>query len=142
VVGLLAGMWLLPAPRRVGSLTLDVHSLLYSMAAIFLGFQSVLFGVFTKTFAITEGLLPTDPSVDRWYRMITLEKGLLFGGALMIVGIVGSVIAFSDWSGRLFGPLDPSQTMRTVIPSVLFLVLGFETVLSSFFLSVLGLARE
>jgi hypothetical protein len=112
------------------------------MAAIFIGFQAVLFGVFTKTFAITEGLVPKNPSIDRWYRIVTLEKGLLFGAAFMLVGIVGSVIAFSDWRGRFFGPLDPSQSMRTVIPSVLSLVLGFETILSSFFLSVLGLARS
>ena len=138
----LSGIWLLPASRRVDGLTLDVHSLLYSMAAIFLGYQAALFRVFTKTFAITEGLLPNNPSIDRWYRIVMLEKGLLFGAGFMLVGIVGSVSAFSDWWGRFFGPLDPSQTMRTVIPSVLFLVLGFETIFSSFFLIVLGLARK
>jgi hypothetical protein len=112
------------------------------MTAIFLGYQAVLFGVFTKTLAITEGLLPKNPSIDHWYRIVTLEKGLLFGAGFILVGIVGSVSAFSDWWGRFFGPLDPSQTIRTAIPSILFLVLEFETILSNFFLRVLGLARK
>ena len=60
----------------------------------------------------------------------------------MIIGLIGSLYALSDWGSRLFGPLDPVHTLRIVIPSVLLLILGFQTILSSFFLSVLGLGRR
>jgi len=142
LIGLIVGVWLLPGPRTIGSVTLDVHTLLYSMAAIFLGFQSVIFAILTKTFAITEGLHPKDARMDKWYRIFTLEKGLLAGALLTLIGLIGSIHALSDWASHWFGPLDPAQTLRIVVPSILFLILGFQTILSSFFLSVLGMARK
>ena len=142
VIGAVIGAWLLPAPRTIWGITFDVHTLLYSMVAIIIGFQSVIFAIFTKTFAITEGLHPKGSRVDKWYRFVTLEKGLLTGTAFTVIGLIGSIYALSDWSSRLFGPLDPIQTLRVVIPSILALILGFQIILSSFFLSVLGLGRK
>ena len=142
VAGLITGIWLLPGPRTVGGVTFDVHTLLYSMAAIFIGFQSVLFAIFTKTFVITEGLHAKDSSLNKWYRFFTLEKGLLTGALLTTIGLIGSIYSLSDWGSRLFGPLDPARTLRVVIPSILSLILGLQTILSSFFLSVLGMGRK
>jgi glycosyltransferase involved in cell wall biosynthesis len=141
-VGLITGIWLLPGPRTVQGVTFDVATLLYAMAAIFIGFQSVLFAIFTKTFAICEGLHPKEPSLNKWYRVFTLEKGLLTGAALTIIGLIGSVYSLNDWGSHLFGPLDPGRTLRVVIPSILSLILGLQTILSSFFLSVLGMGRK
>jgi glycosyltransferase involved in cell wall biosynthesis len=142
VAGLITGIWLLPGPRTVGGVTFDVHTLLYSMAAIFIGFQSVLFAIFTKTFVITEGLHAKDSSLNKWYRFFTLEKGLLTGAVLTTIGLIGSIYSLSDWGSRLFGPLDPGRTLRIVIPSILSLIMGLQTILSSFFLSVLGMGRK
>jgi hypothetical protein len=141
-IGLLVGIWLLPGPRTIGNVSFDVHTLLYSMVAIIIGFQSVMFAVFTKTFAITEGLHPKGSRMDHWHSFFTLERGLLIGSILTIIGLIGSVYALSEWGSRLFGPLDPVHTLRVVVPSVLSLILGFQTILFSFFLSVLGLARK
>ena len=141
-MGLITGIWLLPGPRTVGGITFDVHTLLYSMAAIFIGFQSVLFAIFTKTFVITEGLHRSDSSLNKWYRFFTLEKGLVTGAALTIVGLLGSLYSLTEWGLQWFGPLDPSRTLRIVIPSILSLILGLQIILSSFFLSVLGMARK
>ena len=46
------------------------------------------------------------------------------------------------WSERGFGELNPSEVLRQVIPSILAIALGFQIVLGSFFLSVLGLKRK
>jgi glycosyltransferase involved in cell wall biosynthesis len=140
--GLLVGAWLLPGARTIGGVTFDVHTLLYSMALIIIGFQSVIFSLFTKTFIITVGLHPKSSRIDRWYRFFSLEKGLLTGVILTLFGLSGSIYALSNWSGHLFGSLNPVQTLRFVIPSILSLVLGFETILSSFFLSVLQMPRK
>jgi glycosyltransferase involved in cell wall biosynthesis len=139
LTGLLTGLWLLPGPRVVGSVTFDVHTLLYSAGAVFVGFQSTLFAAFTKIFAVTERLHPLDSRLDRLFRIFTLEKGLILGGTLIIIGLVGSVYALSDWGMRSFGALDPVLTLRIVIPAVLSLTLGIQTILSSFFLSILGM---
>lgn len=142
IAGLAGGLWLVPGPRTIGHVTLDVHTLMYAGAAILIGFQSVIFAVFTKIFAITEGLLPEDPRLNKVFDYITLEVGLIIGFILFFMGLAGSIGAFIYWDYRLFGPLDVSKTMRIVIPSVTLLSLGCQIVLSSFFLSILGLRRK
>jgi glycosyltransferase involved in cell wall biosynthesis len=142
LAGLLLGLWILPGAKTVGGVTFDVNTLLYAAATIFIGFQSVIFAVFTKIYAINEGLLPEDPRLNRLFRYVSLETGLLVGGLLVLVGLAASVYAVSDWRAQSFGELDPQQTLRVIIPATLALTLGFQTMLSSFFLSVLGLGRR
>jgi glycosyltransferase involved in cell wall biosynthesis len=141
-VGLLTGAWLLPEPRHLFGVSLDVHTMLYSAAAVTLGFQAVVFAIFTKVFAITEGLLPEDPRLNKAFQYITLESGILCGAALFLLGLAGSVWAVHLWSVQQFGALNTSTMLRRVIPSVLSLTLGGQIVFSSFFLSVLGLRRR
>lgn len=142
LLGAAVTAWLLPGPRSLGGLTLDVHTLLYASAAILIGFQAVLFAVFTKVFAMSVGLLPPDARLQRFSRPFTLELGLLVGVVLIVGGLVGSVLAVRIWAGRSFGPLEPGETLRLVIPAVLATALGCQVVLSSFFLSILGLNRK
>jgi hypothetical protein len=140
--GLLAMLAILPGPRTIGGVSFDVNTLLYAAAAVFVGFQSVIFAVFTKIYAVNEGLLPEDPRLNALFRYIKLETGLVAGAALVLVGWIGSLWAVSDWGARSFGQLEPRETLRIVVPAVLALTLGFQIVLSSFFLSVLGMRRR
>lgn len=140
--GSLLGLWLLPAQRTVGSVTFDVHTMVYAAAFVLLGFQAIAFAVFTKLFAISEGLLPPDRTLDKLFQYITLEVGLAVGTLLTIAGLATAVYAVSTWGSQHFGPLDYSHTMRLVIPSALFLTLGAQTIFASFFMSVLGLRRR
>jgi glycosyltransferase involved in cell wall biosynthesis len=142
LLGTLLGAWLLPGPRTVAAVTFDVHTLLYAAVFVLLGFQAIAFAVFTKLFAISEGLHPPDPTLDKAFRYITLEVGLLAGALLILAGLGVSVYAVGFWQSRHFGPLDYAQTLRLVIPASLFLTLGGQTVFASFFLSVLGLRRK
>jgi len=142
LTGLLIVLWLLPGPRTIGTVTFDVHTLLYGTAAVLIGFQAIAFALFTKVFAITEGLLPRDARLDRVFRIITLEVGLVVGGLCTVGGLAASVYALEFWGSRGFGPLEVIHTMRTVVPAAASMILGFQIVLSSFFLSVLGLARD
>jgi len=142
LAGLVVGGWLIPGPRKIGSVGFDVHTLLFAAGAIIIGFQSVVFAFFTKIFAISEGLLPEDPRLTKAFKYITLETGLAAGSLLVVAGLAGSLYAFLHWSLGSFGPLDATRTLRIVIPSLTALMLGSEVILSSFFLSVLGLSRR
>jgi len=142
ILGTLASGWLVLSPRVVAGLTFDVHTLLYAAMAIVTGFQMVVFAVFTKVFAVSEGLLPEDPRLSKLFRYIKLETGLSAGTLLLIIGVVMSVYALNSWEAQFFGPLNPSKTLRLVIPAVTLITLGLETILSSFFLSILGLKRR
>jgi hypothetical protein len=142
IAGLASMLWLLPEARTVGSVTLDVHTLLFSAGAMLLGAQCVAFWAFTKVFAISEGLLPRDPRLERTLAVLSLEKGLIFGGLALAVGLWLSLDAVLSWSDRSFGSLDPRVTLRLAIPGVTLLVLGLQAMFSSFFLSVLQLRRR
>ena len=142
LLGLAGCVWLLPGPRFIDGIRLDVHTLLYAFVSVLLGFQLVAFAVFTKVFAISEGLLPEDPRLNRVFRYITLETGLAAGGLLMVLGIGGSIFAVSGWAKESFGALDAGHMLRIVMPSVFALTLGVQTICSSFFLSILGLRHR
>ena len=141
LAGTIVGIWLLAGPKAIGDITFDVDTLLYAAMAILVGFQAIAFATFTKVFAISEGLLPEDPRMTRLFRFITLEVGLVVGGVLMAIGLAATLYAVRVWGMHHFGPLDPTQILRVVIPAALSLTLGFQVILSSFFLSVLGLRR-
>lgn len=142
LIGAAVFAWLLPGPRTFGSVTFDYHTLLFGAMAILIGFQSVNFAVFSKIFATTEGLLPEDPRLNSLYRYITLEVGLVIGALLILGGAGLWVFGLAYWRSHHFGPLNPEETLRIVIPGFIGLTLGVEIVLSSFFISVLGMARR
>jgi len=139
VVGAVVGGFLVRGPLRVGSVTLDVHTLLFAGMAVLIGFQSVAFAVFTKVFAIQSGVLPPDEKFNRWFRWLNLERGLAVGAILIVAGLALSLQAVGLWGQHSFGELGPGELLRLVIPGGLLLTLGCQVVLVSFFLSILGL---
>ena len=126
----------------LGGVTFDAHTLLFSSLAIMMGYQSVLFAICAKSFAIGEGLLPKDPRIDRFFKVIYLERGLAIGALAFFAGLILLGVAVLQWKSARFGRLDYSVTMRWVIPGATLTALGFQTVLSSFFVSVLGMKRR
>jgi hypothetical protein len=126
----------------IGRATFDAHTLLFATLSIICGYQAVLFALFTKSFAIGEGLLPLDPRMEKLYRQIPLERGLLIGIGAFVAGLALLGAATLHWRAVSFGPLDYGQTMRWVIPGVMLTVLGVQTIFSSFFISILGLKRR
>ena len=91
------GLWLLPGPRTVGGVTFDYHTLLFCAIAILIGFQSINFAVFTKTFAVTERLVPEDPRLTTAFRYVTLETGLTLGILLILAGAGTWIFGLSYW---------------------------------------------
>jgi len=110
--------------------------------ACLLGHQLITFGVFTKLFAISEGMLPPRSRLVRLSRHITVRTGFWAGGMLMLGGLALVAATLAVWGQRSFGPLPVSETMRMMIPGCILLALGAQTVFSSFFMSILGLKRK
>jgi glycosyltransferase involved in cell wall biosynthesis len=142
LAGLLAGLWLLPGPRRFAGVSWDIHTLMYAAAALLIGFQAVAFFVLAKVFIVTTGLHPESPRFSRLFRWFTLETGLLAGTGLSLLGLAMSLAAVSRWNAAAFGALDPSQTLRLVIPGVTTLLLGCQIIFCSLLLSILGLKHR
>jgi hypothetical protein len=138
----LAGYALALPGASLGGVTLDAHTLLVASLAGLLGCQLLQFAVFAKTFAIHEGLMP-ERGLMRWFgRWATLERGLILGTAMALGGAGLLAGAVNQWRSAGFGTLDYAHTMRWVIPGVTLVALGFQTVFSSFFISILRMARK
>jgi len=122
--------------------TFDAHTLLFASLALMVGYQSVLFGWLARILAAREGFLP-ETKLLRWLRSsLTLERGLLLGCVGLFVGVALLLAAVAQWRAAGFGRLDYAHTMRWVIPGVTLTALGFQTVLASFFVAVLGSYRR
>jgi glycosyltransferase involved in cell wall biosynthesis len=139
LAGLVVGLCLLRGPIHMGRVTLDVHTLFFAGIAVLIGYQAILFATFSKIFAANSGLIPQNRLLDRLFDYFTLEVGLVVGGALLALGLTGSAYSFILWDRQSFGEMDPRHLLRVIIPSGVCLALGVQTILSSFFLSVLGL---
>ena len=127
---------------KIGGITFDAHTLLFSSLAILMGYQSFLFALCAKTFAINEGLLPRDPRIDWFFKIMYLERGLAIGSLAFVAGLILLGVVVLQWKSVDFGHLDYAVTMRWAIPGATLTSLGFQTILSSFFVSVLGMKRR
>ena len=126
---------------KIGRINFDAHTLLFSSLAILLGYQSIVFAILAKTFAINEGILPEHLPLKRFFQIVNLERGLIVGALALGVGVTLLAIAVAQWWQVDFGRLDYAHTMRWVIPGTTLTALGFQTILSSFFVSILGMKK-
>jgi len=142
LVGLVLGGVLLTGPIQIGEHALDVSALVYAMAAVLIGFQAMLFAAFSRAFVANEGLMPPSPGMQKAFKVLNLERGLIIGLLLLIVGVALAIYGFIHWGSSDFGALDARDAIRLAVPAATLSVLGFQTIMGSFFLSVLGLSRR
>ena len=140
--GLLAGAALEIGPVKVGRFGFDISTLLLAGFCCLIGYQLVVFAVFTKVFAMREGFHPPNAGYSQMFRYVRLETGLALGLLMAVLGTAGLILAVLSWQVLGFGALDPRATMREVIPAAVLLTLGVQTIFASFFLSILGIDSE
>ncbi|RCG31454.1 glycosyltransferase family 2 protein [Sphaerisporangium album] len=141
VLGLAAGTALTFGPVYIGKLAFDVDTLVGASAMVVIGFQAVLFALFTKVYAAEEGFLPEDRRIRRLVDIVTLERGLIAGGLLALAGLAGMVASLAHWQTRDFGELIPAESLRLVVPSATALIISFQTIFAALFISILGIRR-
>ncbi|MCX6343490.1 MAG: glycosyltransferase family 2 protein [Armatimonadetes bacterium] len=139
LLGLLGFAAIIPGPRVIGHITLDVHTLMICSTALLVGFQTISFGIFGKLYAVSRGLLSSDACTSWIEENVTLERSALMGLLLIIVGLATLIDAVAIWSAMKFGALNYSKMMRLIIPSMTMAALGVQVITSSFFLSLLKL---
>jgi hypothetical protein len=140
--GALVSLWILAGGGRAGRVVFEIHTLLVAGLACLVGYQLVVFAVFTKVFSVTAGFEPMPPALGRLFERVRLETGLVAGALMVGAGLAVLGAAVLEWRRAGFGDLDPRQTMRWVIPGSVLVALGAQTVFSSFFLSTLGVRRR
>jgi hypothetical protein len=142
VGGMLLTAVLLAGPIEIGPFGLDVSALVYAAGATIGGFQAVSFALFTKILAISRGFLPPDDRINRLGGTFRLERGLLVGGLVLAIGLGTAIVSFLRWGDAGWSGLDPGEQLRLVVPAMLGIVLGSSIVLTSFYLSILGMDAD
>ena len=74
--------------------------------------------------------------------MLNLERGLIIGLAMFFAGFALAIYGLVHWGSTDFGALNARDAIRLAVPAATLSVLGVETIMGSFFLSVLGLSRR
>jgi glycosyltransferase involved in cell wall biosynthesis len=141
-IGLILFVLIQQGPVQLMNIHFDTNTLLYAGAFVVIGFQAVNFAVFTRIYALQQGFLPKNSTLDKLYNFITLEAGLIIGVLITLAGLGGSVYSLYLWDQQDFGQLNYSSILRVVIPSVFAIMIGLQTIFSSFFLSFLGLNQK
>lgn len=107
---------------------------LFGLATVLLlvGFQFVLFYALTKIYATNHGLIPESKNYQQIFTRFTLERGLILGVLLILIGVVVGVVNL-DFAIIQF------TDIKLLFLSLVSLCLGVQTILFSFFFSILGL---
>ena len=127
---------------KIENVNLGVHTMLYSGAAIVIGFQTIIFFILAKVYAINSGMHPKNDKVINTLKEITLEKGVILGILFIIIGFGLSIYAVIKWINASYGALNPLEIMPITIPAADLLIIGVELVFASFLLGVLNIKHK
>ncbi|MGB9911611.1 MAG: glycosyltransferase family 2 protein [Microgenomates group bacterium] len=139
VVGGLGVLSLLRGPVFLFGRGFDFHTMIFASMLVLVGYQVIMLGIFAKVFSWTEGLAKDSLLTPIVFRYFRLEKGLLLGVLILLIGLLVGGITFFNWAKQGFGEL---WAIRPTIFSMMLIVLGIQIIFSSFFLSILGVDRH
>ncbi|MGB6603111.1 MAG: glycosyltransferase family 2 protein [Steroidobacteraceae bacterium] len=137
--GAAAELLILRGPVVIDGVGFDIHTMLYAAGATVLGVQLVLFSLVARTVGVLKNLLPMTTRLARFLRVFTVERGILLGMSLGLVGFALAIQSVADWAHARLGALDPVAMMRVAIPSVTLMLAGTEIVFASFLLGFIDL---
>jgi len=121
----------------------DVHTMTYFAFLILFSTQLIGFYFVSKIYAVNQGLVPINKSFNRIFTILDVEKGMWFSFLLIAAGIALFIKLFLMWKAVDFKALnDLRSTFRILIPSVLLLTIGVQSLFLSFIFSTLGIIRN
>jgi glycosyltransferase involved in cell wall biosynthesis len=122
-------------PVTVFGFTWYIHAMIAGSTATLVGAQVLQLGLFGRTYAVRY-LGDSDPLLERCWKHVRLEHGLLAGAFLFLAGAAVLGWIFFDWWSSGFGVL---AREHQALFGLTLVGLGLQTMFASFFLSVLAL---
>ncbi|MCB0487324.1 MAG: glycosyltransferase family 2 protein [Cyclobacteriaceae bacterium] len=127
-------------PVKISHLVLDIHSLIYLSFILLISFQLIFFHFFTRIYAIRAKMLPDSVKLTKLLQLLSLEKGLIIGGLILVLGAAMMVGNFVTWSQVNFGNLNPTDFVRQVLVATLTFTIGAQIIVYSFVFSFLSIS--
>jgi glycosyltransferase involved in cell wall biosynthesis len=126
-------------PRVIAGLSFDVHYMVLGSLLTILGYQIMTTGLFAKAYSHAARLYAPDRTLAVLMRFFNLERGLVVGAVLFLAGFAIDASILARWLKSGMGSLD---AVRPAIQASTLMIVGAQTVFSSFFLSMLALPRK
>ena len=119
--------------------TNHLHSLIFGSILAIIGFQTLVTGIYMKAYAAVHGLCEREGFIKKLLDYHSLEKELIIGATLLLIGVAIGLKVVLTWISVGFGSL--SEVESAVIAMVL-AATGIQTIFTAIFLSVLLLEEE
>jgi len=142
VIGLIMMVVIGVGPTKIGNVNFGINTMMYGSACVLVGVNISLFSMFTKAYALSSGFIPNSPKTVSIFEKFTVEKGVVIGIILTLLGIVATIFAFIIWGNNSFGNLQPESIMKITIPATTLIAIGIELIFASFFLGILEIERK
>jgi hypothetical protein len=136
-VGFISMFMLLGGPLKFINHTFDFHAMIFFSMLTLLGFQLINLGFFAKSYALTEGFESKNIFFNYFYRYFNLEKGVMLGIAIILIGLVLWSMILKEW---IF--LGPVPKERQELFAGTLLIIGIQIIFSSFLISLLGMKNQ
>ncbi|MGI6373874.1 MAG: glycosyltransferase family 2 protein [Patescibacteria group bacterium] len=114
------------------------HPMFLFSLMIILGYQLMIFGGFSKVYAITH-LGDSHQLIEKMFKQITITRVLLLGVIITIIGLVFYSTIFYHW---LASGLDSLSKEKESILMLSLMVVGLQTIFSAFMFSILGIKNR
>lgn len=140
ILGLILGGTIVVDKITINNINFSIHTLLYCACLIIIGLSILQMYLIVKAYAYNHNFLPKKQT--DWNHKIREDRIIAIGAGIVILGIVLSIIAVETWKASSMGDLNAEQTMRIVIPAVLCLIVGFQSIFTGFMVGVMKIRTE
>ncbi|WP_137602324.1 DPM/DPG synthase family glycosyltransferase [Paucilactobacillus nenjiangensis] len=140
--GLLGMIVLSQGTLHINSVNFDINTLLFLGGLTIAGIQAILFAIFTYIYANTTSYFPVVDKLSEVIERVTVEKGILIGLIVFVLGFLLAVISLAVWSQSDFKNLNPVKIMRITIPAMILMVAGVQVLFGSFFAGILKIRKD
>lgn len=127
---------------QIGRVNFGVSTMMYGSTSILIGINIILFSLFTKAYAFHSGFIPNSSKTIENFEKFTVEKGVIAGVVLTLIGLIITIVALVIWGNASFGDLEAELMMRITIPAATLIAIGVELIFASFFLGILGIKKK
>jgi len=116
-----------------------MHSIILGGMLLIIGYQLLLSWLYFGAFGAAYGFSRSSSLSQKLMNYHSLENELLVGVFFLAIGVIMGLYVIYNWTTGGFGPLSQVQT---TMMSMIFSILGIQTIFSGMFLSLLLLNKE
>lgn len=138
LIGFFSGIWIYFMNPQILGIKIFYHPLFISSVLVILGYQLITFSSFAKIYSITH-LEEKNIRLEKLFKYITIERASIIGFVVSLFGLLIYIFIFAEWFNSGFGSLNE---VKNSIIALTLIVLGTQTIFSSFMLSILGIKEK